>query len=655
MGDSRILGMVKFPEKMNKGYLRVTTVAPCIVPGDIEKNKQIIASEIDKHVDQTDILVFPELALTGYSCADMFLSPDFAEKTTEALKWLNQVHVWNHGIIVILGAPYYGSHGRLLNAAFVLGMGSEILAIPKKNLPNYSEFYEKRWFSVPNSEFRESGPTGIKLLQTGVFKVNGALIGVELCEDLWAVNPPSTEQVTEHGAEIIINLSASPRLIGKQDYLKDLVRMTSARLACGYVYVSAGPSESTTDLVFSGYGVASENGVVLSETDYVMFTDQIMTMTYDIDLDVIRGWRRKNKTIDMKPTDPVWKITIQGYTGPVGREYSKHPFLPEDPGTYREIITTMSLGIQKRLESCGQPSAVIGISGGSDSTLALLATVDAVDCLDMPRSMIHAISMPCFGTTQRTKGNAQKLAEALGVTFKEIPIGPVVTEHLKSLEHELDKTDIAYENAQARTRTMTLFNYSNMIGGLVIGTGDLSELALGWCTYGADHLSSYNPNVSIPKTLVIPIIRWVADRHMDKNTGDQVTPLHDVLLDITDTPISPELLPGQQLSEDTVGPYELMDFFLYHFLRAEWSIQKILGIAIKTFQDTYQADFVRDRMLVFLKRFQTQQFKRSCLPDGPKVGSCSLSPRGDWRMPSDMSFDVLIQEIKSYDTTESYL
>ena len=654
MGDCRILDMVKFPKKMNAGYLRVTTVAPCVVPGDIEKNKKTILSEIDKHVRQTDLLVFPELSLTGYSCADMFLSPDFARTTTDALRDLNR-YVQGKGIIVILGAPYYGSHGRLLNAAFVLGMSnSSILAVPKQNLPNYSEFYEKRWFGVAGPEFQET-ESDFKLLRSGVFMVNEVIIGIELCEDLWAVNPPSTEQVTEHGAEVIINLSASPRLIGKQDYLRDLVRMTSARLACAYVYVSAGPSESTTDLVFSGYGVASENGVVLGETDYVMFTDQIMTMVYDIDLDIIRGWRRKNKTINLKPREPEWKTMVRGYYGPISREYSKHPFLPKDPKTYREIITTMSLGIQKRLDSCGQPSAVIGISGGSDSTLALLATVDAIDSLDMPRTMIHAISMPCFGTTQRTKSNAQKLAEALGVTFKEIPIGDVVTEHLKSLEHDLEKTDIAYENAQARTRTMTLFNYSNMIGGLVIGTGDLSELALGWCTYGADHLSSYNPNVSIPKTLVIPIIRWVASRHMDMEAGDQVTPLHDVLLDIADTPISPELLPGQQLSEDTVGPYELMDFFLYYFLRAEWPIQKILKIAIQTFQDTYKADFVKDRMLVFLKRFQTQQFKRSCLPDGPKVGSCSLSPRGDWRMPSDMSFEVLIQEIKSYDTKESNL
>lgn len=610
---------------MNPGYLRVTTVAPCIVPGNIEKNKKAILTEIDKNARQTDILVFPELSLTGYSCADMFLSPDFVRATKDALQDLNR-YVRGRGIIVILGAPYYDSHGQLLNAAYILGMSEfDILAVPKKNLPNYSEFYEKRWFGVLDPEF-QGVQSNFKLLQSGVFMVNEVIIGIELCEDLWAVNPPSTEQVTEHGAEVIINLSASPRLIGKQDYLRDLVRMTSARLACAYVYVSAGPSESTTDLVFSGYGVASENGVVLGETDYVMVIDQIMTMTYDIDLDVIRGWRRKNKTINLKPREPEWKIMVRGYYGTISRTYPKHPFLPSNPNTYREIITTMSLGIQKRLESCGKPAAVIGISGGSDSTLALLATVDAIDWLDMPRSMVHAISMPCFGTTTRTKGNAQKLAEVLGVTFKEIPIGPVVTEHLKSLEHDLEDTDIAYENAQARTRTMTLFNYSNMVNGLVIGTGDLSELALGWCTYGADHLSSYNPNVSIPKTLVIPIIRWMADRYMDKDTGDQITPLHDVLLDIADTPISPELLPGQQLSEDTVGPYELMDFFLYYFLRSEWPVQKILRIAIQTFRDTYKADFIKVRMLIFLKRFQTQQFKRSCLPDGPKVGSCSLSP-----------------------------
>ena len=633
---------------INKGYLRITTVTPYIIPGDIERNKKTILSEIDKYIDKTDILVFPELSLTGYSCADMFLNPSFSKVVLDSLRNI-QEYVYDSGIIVILGAPYYGSHGRLLNAAFVLGMSKwEILMVPKKNLPNYSEFYEKRWFGISQEEFQEGGKNNnIVLVQSGVFSVNDVLIGVELCEDLWAVNPPSTEQVTEHGAEVIINLSASPRLIGKRSYLRDLVRMTSARLACAYVYVSAGPTESTTDLVFSGYGIASENGVILGETNPVTFLDQTMTMVYDIDLDVIRGWRRKNKTIDIKPRNPEWRAIVRGNLGSVNRAYRKQPFLPSDQETYQEIIITMSLGIQKRLESCGVPEAIIGASGGSDSTLALLATVNAIDSLDMPRTKIHAISMPCFGTTERTKGNAQKLAEALGVTFKEIPIGTVVTEHLRSLDHDLDKIDIAYENAQARTRTMTLFNYSNMVGGLVIGTGDLSELALGWCTYGADHLSSYNPNVSIPKTLVIPIIRWVASRHQGI--------LHDVLFDIADTPISPELLPGQQLSEDTVGPYELMDFFLYYFLRAEWPIQKILGIAIKTFQHEYDADFVRDRMLIFLKRFQTQQFKRSCLPDGPKVGSCSLSPRGDWRMPSDMSFEVLTKIIKNYDTKKSYL
>lgn len=635
------------------GYLRVVTYSPEVVVGNISENVSRIRESIDSYRGKTDILVFPELSLTGYTCGDMFLNPDYIEESKKAIK---ELHDWAVStklpLLAIIGAPFCTSRGKLYNCAVVItGDSINPWVIPKKNLPNYSEFYEKRWFDVPTGTEENRSDDGFDLLWTGVFAVNTEatdynrlVIGVEICEDLWAVNPPSTEMVTRYGADVIINISASPRLIGKESYVKDLVRMTSARLACAYVYCSAGPSESTTDLVFSGYSMIAENGVIISEPSQPLrYSDQIITTQVDIDTDVIRGWRKKNKTItnsmDISYPEAWIDVTSEwGYNGEPDRDYDKYPFRPASQDTYREILITQSLGIQKRMESSHSRKAVIGISGGSDSTLALLALVEAFDSLDRPREDIIGVSMPCFGTSSRTKRNAQDLCEALGITFKEIPIGDTVTSHLGDLGHSLDDYDIAYENAQARLRTVTLFDLSNMENALVIGTGDLSELALGWCTYGADHLSSYNPNVSIPKTLVLEIIRWYSGRSVNQD-------LKTVLQDICNTPISPELIPGTQLSEDTVGPYDLMDFFLWHFLRAEWRIEKIYRTAVKTFKSDYTPDFIRDRFLVFLKRFQSQQFKRSCLPDGPKVGSVSLSPRGDWRMPSDMSLEVLISKL----------
>ena len=654
---------------LEKGYVRVKTISPYIRVGNIAKNLESIKKYIIDNSGKTDILVFPELCVTGYTCGDLFLNPDFIKDSMEGILDLQNFLLEDDApnIIVILGAPYGSTRGKLYNAAYVLGKFPGPLVIPKKNLPNYSEFYEKRWFDTPLDEPEDSS-MGFCFVPDGVFSVNTKftdgnrlVVGVELCEDLWAVSTPSTDMVLKYGAELIINISASPRIIGKSEYVKDLIKMTSARLCCAYVYCSVGPSESTTDLVFSGLSVIYENGVLLSESDYVMYQDQVTFTVADVDVEALCGWRRKNKTITsvMSPEIPEDCIDINnpesfGYTGEVERVFNPHPFMPIDTESgFREIINIMSLGVQTRFESTGCKVAVLGLSGGSDSTLALLTLVEAFKAVDRPLTDIHAISMPCFGTTDRTKGNARKLAESLGVTFKEISIKNQVTSHLISLGHPLDVYDIAYENAQARARTMLLFDYSNMVGGMVIGTGDLSELALGWCTYGADHLSSYNPNVSVPKSLVIPIIWWFSDLYRKSSIGKKVS---EVLDDIAGTPISPELIPGgKQFSEDTVGPYEVMDFFLYHFVRSEWGIERILWASGKAFDGKYTLDFLKERLLVFLKRFRSQQFKRSCLPDGPKIGSVSLSPRGDWRMPSDMSFDTLINKIENYDTTRSYL
>ena len=609
------------------GYLRIATVSPKVYPGEVKKNlgihKQSILELLDKDPG-IKLIVFPELSLTGYTCGDLFLTTDLIRNTQEGISELTEFVKTLNGPVVIFGAPTTGEeNSRLYNSAIIVGKSNEPLIINKTNLPSYQEFYESRWFTpgVNNS----------------IFEIDGVRVGVEICEDLWVPNPPCEKLVTDYGADIIVNLSASPKLAGKYNYLKDLVKITSGRLLCSYVYVSSGPWESSTDLVFSGWSVVYENANKIAELKPIKsLLEETRYLITDIDIHEIRGVRRKNKIkTSLKPSNFIIdNVEDEKLERSPYRNYISHPFLVEE--NYDDIFTVQSLGLQKRIMSCGGENCrlIIGISGGTDSTLALLVAVDAIDKLGFPRTNIIGVTLPCFGTTSRTKDNSLRLMKLLKIDGREINIKESVTAHLKELGHPLDLYDIAYENAQARMRTQVLFNLSNMEGGLVLGTGDLSELAVGWCTFGADHLSSYNPNASIPKTLVKELLRWKSIELKD---------LSEVLNDILGTPVSPELLPPSdsgeiaQVSENNVGPYELIDYFLYHFLRTGMNTTKIGYTCFWAFSGKYSLQEIQKWERKFISRFGNQQFKRSCLPDGPKTGNISLSPRGDWRMPSDIN------------------
>ena len=609
------------------GYLRIATVSPKVYPGEVKKNLEIHKQSILELLDKDPgikLIVFPELSLTGYTCGDLFLTTDLIRNTQEGISELTEFVKTLNGPVVIFGAPTTGEeNSRLYNSVIIVGKSNEPLIINKTNLPSYQEFYESRWFTpgVNNS----------------IFEIDGVRVGVEICEDLWVPNPPCEKLVTDYGADVIINLSASPKLAGKYNYLKDLVKITSGRLLCSYVYVSSGPWESSTDLVFSGWSVVYENANKIAELKPIKsLLEETRYLITDIDIHEIRGARRKNKIkTSLKPSNFIIdNVEDEKLERSPYRNYISHPFLVEE--NYDDIFTVQSLGLQKRIMSCGGENCrlIIGISGGTDSTLALLVAVDAIDKLGFPRTNIIGVTLPCFGTTSRTKDNSLRLMKLLKIDGREINIKESVTAHLKELGHPLDLYDIAYENAQARMRTQVLFNLSNMEGGLVLGTGDLSELAVGWCTFGADHLSSYNPNASIPKTLVKELLRW---------KSIELKELSEVLNDILGTPVSPELLPPSdsgeiaQVSENNVGPYELIDYFLYHFLRTGMNTTKIGYTCFWAFSGKYSLQEIQKWERKFISRFGNQQFKRSCLPDGPKTGNISLSPRGDWRMPSDIN------------------
>ena len=609
------------------GYLRIATVSPKVYPGEVKRNveihKQSILELLEKDLG-IKLIVFPELSLTGYTCGDLFLTTDLIRNTQEGISELTEFVKTLNGPVVIFGAPTTGEeNSRLYNSAIIVGKSNEPLIINKTNLPSYQEFYESRWFTpgVNNS----------------IFEIDGVRVGVEICEDLWVPNPPCEKLVTDYGADIIVNLSASPKLAGKYNYLKDLVKITSGRLLCSYVYVSSGPWESSTDLVFSGWSVVYENANKIAELKPIKsLLEETRYLITDIDIHEIRGARRKNKIkTSLKPSNFIIdNVEDEKLERSPYRNYISHPFLVEE--NYDDIFTVQSLGLQKRIMSCGGENCrlIIGISGGTDSTLALLVAVDAIDKLGFPRTNIIGVTLPCFGTTSKTKDNSLRLMKLLKIDGREINIKESVTAHLKELGHPLDLYDIAYENSQARMRTQVLFNLSNMEGGLVLGTGDLSELAVGWCTFGADHLSSYNPNASIPKTLVKELLRW---------KSIELKELSEVLNDILGTPVSPELLPPSdsgeiaQVSENNVGPYELIDYFLYHFLRTGMNTTKIGYTCFWAFSGKYSLQEIQKWERKFISRFGNQQFKRSCLPDGPKTGNISLSPRGDWRMPSDIN------------------
>lgn len=597
------------------------------------------------------IITFPELCITGYTCGDLFAQQLLLEEAELGLmQMLNSTRQLD--IISIVGMPVV-CEGHLLNAAVVIQKGRVLGVVPKTYLPNYKEFYEMRWFvsasDVPAQTIRLCGqvaPLGTNLL----FETSDTTFGIEICEDVWAAVPPSSSLALQ-GAEIIFNLSADNESIGKHAYLRSLLSQQSARCLAGYVFSSCGFGESTTDVVFAGNGLIYENGTLLAASERFSLEEQLVVS--EIDVEFLRTERRVNTTFAACRRRVAPEVAVRVSTELVNsrelnltRTYDPHPFVPQGPTLderCEEIFSIQVAGLAQRLTHTKAKSAVVGISGGLDSTLALLVCVKTYDKLGWPLKGIVGVTMPGFGTTDRTYTNAVDLMTSLGVTVREISIRKACLQHFEDIGHDAAVHDVVYENSQARERTQILMDIANQTGGLVIGTGDLSELALGWATYNGDHMSMYGVNASVPKTLVKHLVKWVAENGMDETS-------RRTLLDIVDTPISPELIPADengnisQITEDLVGPYELHDFFLYHFLRGGFRPSKIFYLAARTFKDVYDEDTIKKWLHTFLRRFFNQQFKRSCLPDGPKVGSVSLSPRGDWRMPSDASSEAWLRE-----------
>lgn len=630
-----------------QGFVRVGAVVPKLKVADTEFNCNEIIKQIEvASNNKIQIAVFPELCVTGYTCQDLFEQDTLLE---EAEKALNKIldYTNNLDIICIIGMPIKAEN-QLFNTAVVIQKGKILGIVPKTFIPNYGEFYEKRWFaSSKNANKKEieildqKVPFGIDLLFKD--KENNEIrFGIEICEDIWAVEPPSNK-LALLGANIIFNLSASNEVIGKKEYRRELVKMQSAKTISGYVYCSSGVNESTSDVVFSGESMIFENGSCLTNNQRFDFESNMIFT--EIDTKRLANDRRKNISFMGNPVDLEYreiKINIPDNIENLTREYSKTPFVPEDKKKIseicEEILNIQSYGLAKRLLHTNINKTIIGISGGLDSALAFLVIIKAYEVLNLPKENIIAITMPGFGTTSRTHKNSIKLINEYGATFREINITKSSLQHFEDIGHDKKMKDITYENAQARERTKILMDIANEENGIVVGTGDLSELALGWCTYNGDHMSMYSVNASIPKTLVEYIIKWVADNSKEE--------YKNIINDILDTPISPELLPPdengniEQKTEEQVGPYILHDFFLYHFLRYGAEPKKIYILACKTFKNDFKKEDIKHWLQVFIKRFFTQQFKRNCMPDGPKVGTVSLSPRGDLRMPSDASYNI---------------
>ena len=611
------------------------------------------AGEILKLIRQMEtegakIMAFPELCITGYTCQDLFWQTLLLDSAREQLIWLakepSQVDA-----LIIVGLPWE-INVKLYNVAAVLNRGTILGLVPKTNLPNYAEYYEARHFTPADQDshmVKIDGvevPFGTKLLFSCP-QMTGMKVAVEICEDLWVPNPPSVAHALA-GANVIINLSAGDEITGKDTYRRELVKGQSARLICGYIYATAGEGESSTDLVFGGHNLICENGSILEEAK--RFINQ--TIYGDLDIRRLVTERRKMTTYPPADTAGYQEIifTLEKEETRLTRTFPRKPFVPsgkeEREKRCDEILTIQAMGLKKRLEHTHSQSAVIGISGGLDSTLALLVTARAFDFLGMPREKITAVTMPCFGTTDRTYRNACDLTKKLGATLREVDIREAVTIHFRDIGHDMENHDVTYENCQARERTQVIMDIANQAGGMVIGTGDLSELALGWATYNGDHMSMYAVNTSIPKTLVRHLVRYYAD-----TCGDDR--LSEILLDILDTPVSPELLPPKdgkiaQKTEDLVGPYELHDFFLYYMLRAGYEPDKIFRIAVQTFDGVYDREVILKWLKNFYRRFFMQQFKRSCLPDGPKVGTVAVSPRGDLRMSSDSCVRIWMDQVE---------
>jgi NAD+ synthase (glutamine-hydrolysing) len=635
---------------MKYGFVNVAAAVPTVKVADVEYNVQQVESIIAQAEGRgVEVIVFPELCLTGYTCQDLFREQLLLDRAEEAVIMLLDF-TRKLDIVSIVGTPII-INGLLYNCAVIIQGGSIMGIVPKTYLPNYGEFYEKRWFASaqdlnPSDIIYAGGKIHVsaepQLFVTG----DGMKFGVEICEDVWAPIPPSNNLALA-GADIIFNLSASDELIGKHAYLKSLLAQQSARTISGYVYASCGFGESTQDVVYGGNAMLFENGKLLVEGSRFSLQPQIQMC--QIDIEKLRAERRENTTFinaqrDAHATETILKHATQR-DFELTRDIDPHPFIPKEDdmqASCEEILNIQVVGLVKRLYHINAQKAVIGISGGLDSTLALLVTVKAFDRLSISRKGIIGITMPGFGTTDRTYHNALKLMETLGVTIREISIAKAVTQHFEDIGQDPKIHDITYENSQARERTQILMDVANKENAIVVGTGDLSELALGWATYNGDHMSMYGVNAGVPKTLIRHLVSYVA--------GEMAT---DTLLDIIDTPISPELIPAdeqgniKQKTEDLVGPYELHDFFIYYFMRFGFSPKKIYLLAQKAFAKTYDDATIKKWLTIFCHRFFTQQFKRSCLPDGPKVGTVSLSPRGDWRMPSDASYTLWIKECEN--------
>ena len=631
------------------GFFRVAAATPQIRVADCKQNTQAVLAALQQAAsDGAGAVVFPELCLTGYTCGDLFHDETLLRGAEDALETI-LTHTAPLPVLFAVGLPV-AVGAALYNCAAVCCEGKLLALVAKQNLPNYSEFYEARWFTpapetpVPLSFAGQETVLGQGFLFT-CRDVPGLTACVEICEDLWVPAPPSVRMAQE-GATLVLNPSASDEIIGKADYRRSLVENQSARLYCAYAYADAGFGESTTDLVFAGHNLIAENGTVLSESP--LFSTEISAA--DVDLDRLLQERRRCTTWQGLPPERVipFSMAYTFDTAKMTRRFARTPFVPDDRGDLSRrcetILSLQAAGLATRLQHTGISHAVVGISGGLDSTLALLVAVRAFDALGLPRTGIHAVSMPGFGTTARTKHNAESLPRALGVTAQEVPIGKAVEQHFADIGHDPAVQDVTYENCQARERTQVLMDIANELGGLVIGTGDLSELALGWATYNGDHMSMYGVNASVPKTLVRHLVRYAADAF-----GGEIG---EILRDVLATPVSPELLPPKdgeisQKTEEVVGPYELHDFFLYYLLRFGFPPKKIYFLACRAFDGMYAPATVWKWLSNFYRRFFAQQFKRSCLPDGPKVGSVTLSPRGDWRMPSDASVRLWKEEIEA--------
>ena len=632
---------------MKDGFIRVCAATPDIRVADCTYNESNIVKLMDEAYEkQVSVLAFPELCITGYTCGDLFLQDALLNAAQESLKHIAE-HSSGMKMLVFVGFPYV-HHGKLYNVAAAVCDGRILGLVPKKNIPNYSEFYEMRHFTPGMDECVDTA-LGVSMGSRMLFtceNVKNLTVAAEICEDVWVACPPSTYHA-QAGATLIVNCSASDETTGKDIYRRALIEGQSARLVCGYVYANAGEGESTQDLVFGGQNLVCENGNVLAETK--RFNNG--TAIAEIDLQRLVNERRRMNTYQVmdNSTYKVVSFELEEYELKLNRFYARAPFVPSNKSDRdvrcEEILSIQAMGLKKRLAHTGCKNAVIGISGGLDSTLALLVTARAFDSLGIDRKNITAVTMPCFGTTDRTYNNAVELTKRLGAALYEVNIKEAVRIHFRDIGQDENVHDVTYENGQARERTQILMDIANKSGGMVIGTGDMSELALGWATYNGDHMSMYGVNCSVPKTLVRHLVKYYAD-----TCGDAA--LSEILEDVLDTPVSPELLPpseGQisQKTEDLVGPYELHDFFLYYILRFGYMPHKVYRLACHAFDGEYDAQTIYHWLDTFYRRFFAQQFKRSCLPDGPKVGSVAVSPRGDLRMPSDAVRTLWLEDLAS--------